>query len=278
MVNRLAGETGFCGAGVNVKVARAAPHFWEEPCLSGGNGSGTVFFSYCTMRCVYCQNALYGGGKGTEVTPERLGQIFVSLQEQKAHNINLVTPTHYIPQIIGAIRRARNDGLSIPIVYNSGGYDTAESISLLDGYIDIYLPDFKYCDGCYAKKYSGVSDYFKYASESIGQMVKQAGPAVFDADGIMQKGVIIRHLVLPGLTEDSKKVIGYLYGAFGDDVYISIMNQYTPLERVRKYPELNRTVGEAEYDLIVDYAISIGVGNGFIQEGGAAGESFIPDF
>ena len=277
-VNRLMGEHGYCGAGKDANVARAALHHWEEPCLSGERGSGTVFFSYCTMRCVYCQNALYDGKKGKEVSDEQLGRIFLGLQEQKAHNINLVTPSHYLPQIVKAVDFARTNGLFIPIVYNTSGYETVQSIELLKSSIDIFLTDFKYFDDSYAQKYSGVPAYFKYASSSVGQMVKQTGPAIFDENGIMQKGVIIRHLLLPGLTRDSKNVIRYLYKTFGDDVYLSIMNQYTPLKSVRDYPGLNSTIDSSDYDSVVDYALSLGVKNGFIQEEGTVGESFIPEF
>ena len=277
-VNRLAGERGYCGAGKAVKVARASLHHWEEPCLSGDRGSGTVFFSYCTMRCLFCQNALYHGDKGEEVFPEQLGRVFLALQEQKAHNINLVTPSHYLPQIISAIRFARTNGLILPVVYNTGGYDAVQSIERLKSDVSIFLPDFKYFDDRYAQAYSGVSDYFQYASSSIEQMVKQTGPAQFDENGIMLKGVIIRHLVLPGLVQDSKKVIAYLYKTFGDDVYISLMNQYTPIHPIQNHPELNKTIDPDDYNLLVDYALSLGVENGFIQEEGTVGESFIPDF
>lgn len=277
-VNRLAGEQGYCGAKKEAKVARAALHYWEEPCLSGSNGSGTVFFSCCTMHCLFCQNALYDGQVGEEATPEQLGQIFLGLQEQKAHNINLVTPSHYLPQIISAIHIAKGKGLHIPIVYNTGGYETVQAIQHLHGNIDIFLPDFKYFDDRYAQKYSGVPAYFQYASSSIEQMVKQTGPAVFDENDIMQKGVIIRHLVLPGLIRDSMNVIRHIYKAFGDDVYISIMNQYTPVRKVQNHPELSRAVDPSDYDRIVDYALSLGVENGFIQEEGTVSESFIPDF
>ena len=209
---------------------------------------------------------------------EQLGGIFLRLQEQEAHNINLVTPTHYIPQIISAICFAKTKGLSIPVVYNTSGYETVQAIELLKGYVDIFLPDFKYFDDRYAKKYSGISSYFQYAASSIEQMVRQTGPAEFDENGIMQNGVIIRHLLLPGLIEDSKNIIRHIYKTFGDDVYISIMNQYTPLKGVKNYPEINKTISSSDYDVIVDYALSLGVKNGFVQEEGTVGESFIPDF
>ena len=276
--NRLAGETGFCGAKKEVKVARASLHHWEEPCLSGDRGSGTVFFSYCTMRCLYCQNALYDGSKGKDLSPAQLGEVFLDLQKQAAHNINLVTPNHYLPQILEALRFARRKGLTIPAVYNTGGYETAAAIRLLEGEVSIFLPDLKYYNDTYAQRYSGVSTYFAYAASSIEEMVRQTGPAVFDQNGMLQKCVIVRHLVLPGLEEDSKKVIAYLYKTFGDDIYISIMNQYTPLARVQNHPELGRLVDPEAYERIVDFALALGVENGFIQEEGAIGESFIPDF
>ena len=277
-VNRLLDERGFCGASKEVKVAEAALHHWEEPCLSGEKGSGTVFFSYCNMRCVFCQNALYDGQKGKVISPEQLGRLFLDLQEQKAHNINLVTPTHYLPQIMCAISIAKSHGLAIPVVYNTSGYETTEAIALLKEHADIFLPDFKYYDDRYAEKYSGAPAYFKHASSAIEQMVRQTGPAEFDEQGLMVKGVLIRHLVLPGLVQDSKNVISHIYNAFGDDVYISVMNQYTPLLRGRNFPELNRTVDPADYNQIVAFARSLGVKNGFIQEEGTVGESFIPDF
>jgi len=276
--NRLAGEAGYCGAKKEASVARAALHHWEEPCISGENGSGTVFFSYCTMRCVFCQNALFDGQKGKDVGPDQLGGIFLNLQEQKAHNINLVTPTHYLPQIAAAVRLAKAKGLAIPIIYNTSGYETVQAIEHLKGIVDVFLPDFKYFDDRYARKYSGAPGYAGYASAAIGQMVRQAGPAEFDESGMIRKGVIVRHLVLPGLTEEAKKVVRYIYETFGDDVYLSIMNQYTPLQGVREHPEINRTVSPADYEAVVEYAISLGVANGFIQEEGAVGESFIPEF
>ena len=277
-VNRLLGEVGFCGAKKDVKVAEATLHHWEEPCLSGDKGSGTVFFSYCTMRCVFCQNALYDGRSGREMNREQLGGLFLDLQRQKAHNINLVTPTHYLPQIVSALRHARSNGLSIPVVYNTSGYETVEAIALLKNYVDIFLPDFKYFDDRYAEKYSNAPAYFKHASSAVEQMVKQTGPAIFDDKGLMVKGTIIRHLALPGLIQDSKNVVRHIYDTFGDDVYISIMNQYTPLLRGRNYPELNRVLDPEDYSQIVEYARSLGVENGFIQEEGTVGESFIPNF
>jgi putative pyruvate formate lyase activating enzyme len=252
---------------------------WEEPCISGEEGSGAVFFSGCAMGCVYCQNHNIANGKaGKKITIERLSDIFIELQEKKANNINLVTPSHYVLQIIDAILIARNKGLRIPIVYNCSGYEKTETLKSLEGYVDIYLPDFKYRNPELAAKYSNCPDYFTYAANAVREMVRQTGEPEFDERGIMRKGVIVRHLALPGYLEDSKNIIKYLYETFGDTIYISIMNQYTPLSAVENYPELNRKITVEEYDELVDYAIDLGVENGFIQEGETASDSFIPEF
>jgi len=272
-------KVGFCKSSNRVKIARAALHAWEEPCISGENGSGTVFFSGCTLKCVFCQNyVLSHENSGKEITVERLAEIFLELQEQKAHNINLVTPTHYVLQIIKALKLAKSKGLVIPVVYNSSGYERVETIDLLKGYVDIYLPDFKYFSNELAKKYSGTAGYFEAASVALERMYQQVGKPEFDENGMMKKGVVVRHLVLPGYVEDSKNVVRYLYESYGDDVFLSIMNQYTPLPHVEKFPEINRKVTEEEYDEVVDFAVDIGVENAFIQEGDTAKESFIPDF
>jgi putative pyruvate formate lyase activating enzyme len=278
-INRINGQIGFCGAGANVKIARSSLHFWEEPCLSGKNGSGTVFFSYCTLKCVFCQNhKISNGGKGNEITVQQLADIFMELQNEGANNINLVTPTHYVPQIIEALKKARDMGLNIPIVYNSSGYEKIETIKMLEGYVDVYLPDFKYFSEEYSNKYSKASDYPEYARSAIDEMVRQVGAPIFDENGIMLKGVIIRHLMLPGLLLDSKKVVEYIYKMYINSVYISIMNQYTPLDIVGDYPEINRRLNPRHYNKVIDYAIDLGVENAFIQEGDTASESFIPDF
>ncbi len=277
--NRLEGKVGYCKEDSRLVVARAALHMWEEPCISGEEGSGTVFFSGCSMGCVYCQNHnIASGAAGKEITVERLSEIFLELQEKKANNINLVTPTHYTPHIIEAIRLARRKGLNLPIVYNCSGYEKVESLQLLEGYVNVYLPDFKYRNSEPAQKYSHCSDYFDIASLAIKEMVRQTGEAVFDERGIMTNGVIVRHLTLPGYLEDSKEIIKYLYETYGDQLYISIMNQYTPLPHVKDYPEINRRITEEEYEELVDYAIELGVENGFIQEGETASDSFIPEF
>ncbi|MDF2821804.1 MAG: pyruvate formate-lyase 1 activating enzyme [Clostridiales bacterium] len=278
-INRINGQIGFCGAGANVKIARSSLHFWEEPCLSGKNGSGTVFFSYCTLKCVFCQNhKISNGGKGNEITVQQLADIFMELQNEGANNINLVTPTHYVPQIIEALKKARDMGLNIPIVYNSSGYEKIETIKMLEGYVDVYLPDFKYFSEEYSNKYSKASDYSEYARSAIDEMVRQVGAPIFDENGIMLKGVIVRHLMLPGLLLDSKKVVEYIYKMYTNSVYISIMNQYTPLDIVGDYPEINRRLNPRHYNKVIDYAIDLGVENAFIQEGDTASESFIPDF
>lgn len=277
--NRANGEKGFCMESDKIMLARAALHMWEEPCISGEEGSGAVFFSGCNLRCVFCQNhEISGGEAGMEVSVERLAEIFLNLQKQGANNINLVTPSHYVPQIREALLLAKKQGLILPIVYNSSAYEKTETLRLLDGLVDIYLPDLKYCSSGLSLKYSKAADYFAVASLAITEMVRQVGTPVFDERDIMKKGVIVRHLALPGCAEDSRAVIKYLYDTYGDDIFISLMNQYTPLLHVAAYPELNRRLTEEEYDELVDYAIDLGIENGFIQEGDTVGESFIPAF
>lgn len=271
--------TGYCGVTDRLRVARAALHFWEEPCISGEEGSGAVFFSGCNLRCVYCQNyKIAHAEQGKEISAERLKEIFLELQDQKANNINLVTATHYVPQIIEALKKAKEQGLCIPVVYNCGGYESVETLKQLEGFVDIYLPDFKYMDPERAKKYSHAEDYPQKAMAAIAEMVRQQPEARFDERGLMKCGVIVRHLMLPGGIKDSKAVIKYLYETYQNRIFISMMNQYTPLPQVEAYPEINRKLRKKEYDRLVDYAISIGVENGFVQEGDTAKESFIPDF
>lgn len=277
--NRLAGKNGFCGGGKEVKVARAALHFWEEPCISGEEGSGTVFFSGCTMRCVFCQNREISRGEaGKLVSIERLAEIFLELQGKGANNINLVTPMHYAPQITAALDIARKNGLSLPIVWNTGGWELPESVEAVKNYADIWLTDFKYFDNSLAEKFSNAKNYFENASASLKKMLEQTGEPVFDDDGMMKKGIIVRHLVLPGHTDDSKKVLRWLWENFGDKIWISIMNQYTPLCSEEKFPELSRKVTDEEYDEVVDFAVSLGIENAFVQDGEAVSESFIPPF
>jgi putative pyruvate formate lyase activating enzyme len=278
-VNRLDGQVGFCGSGLGIKVARVSLHNWEEPCLSGENGSGTIFFSQCNLKCVFCQNySISHKGIGKEITIERLAEIFIEQQERGAHNINLVTPTHFVPQIIEAIKLARSRGLVLPMVYNSNGYESLETIKALKGYIDVYLPDLKYYDDKYAIRYSNAPNYFKTAANAIEEMFSQVGDAQFNENGLMMKGVIIRHLMLPGLLFDSKKVIDYVWRAFGHSVYVSIMNQYTPVNNADKYPEINKPLNQDHYESLIDYCLSLGIKNAFIQEEGTVSESFIPRF
>lgn len=273
------GKIGFCKVPNHIKVARASLHFWEEPCISGEEGSGTVFFSGCNLRCVYCQNRKIAEGVyGKEIDVDRLAAIFLELQAKGANNINLVTPSHYVLQIVSALKKAKNEGLFVPIVYNSGAYEKVETLKLLEGYVDVYLPDFKYMDGNLGGRYSNAKDYPVVAKKAIGEMVRQVGKPEFDNRGILKRGVVVRHLVLPGCIKDSKNIIKYLYDTYGNDIFISILNQYTPLTGLEKYPEINRKLTEEEYNEVVDFAIEIGVENGFIQEGDVADESFIPDF
>lgn len=292
-------NTGYCGGGAEVKIARAALHFWEEPCISGKNGSGTVFFTGCPLRCVFCQNRKIALAKqGTAISVERLAEIFLELQEQGANNINLVTPTHELNHIIPALESAKRQGLKLPVVYNTGSYEKVEQLKRLEGLVDIWLPDMKYKSGKISARYSKAPDYFDIASAAIAEMYRQAGPPIFgpgdgyadepemgDADisetGLIKRGVIVRHLVLPDCTADSKRIIRYLHENYGNNIFISIMNQYTPLlsgKDAEEFPELTRKVTDEEYERVVDFAIEIGVENAYIQEGETASESFIPEF
>lgn len=278
-VNRLSGELGFCKSGEKVKLARVSLHQWEEPCISGEKGSGTVFFSECNLKCVFCQNnSISHKGVGKEISIERLSEIFLEQEMRGAHNINLVTPTHFVPQIIEAVKLAKKSGLKLPIVYNSSGYENIDTIKALNGYIDIYLPDLKYFDDKYAVKYSHAPNYFNIASKAIEEMYSQVGNPIFDENKMMKKGVIIRHLMLPGLLFDSKKIVDYIYRTFKDNVYISLMNQYTPFNNAEKYPEINKPLNPKHYDSLIDYSLSLGIKNAFIQDEGTASESFIPNF
>lgn len=276
------GEKGVCGQTNELKVARAALHYWEEPCISGKEGSGAVFFSGCSLHCIFCQNQeIANGAVGKNISVERLAEIFLELQEKGANNINLVTPGHFVPQIVNALEKSKMQGMNLPIVYNTSSYEALDTIKMLEGLVDIYLPDFKYMDEEIAARYSHAKDYPDVAKQVIAEMVRQTGLPEFadgDEEGLMKKGTIVRHLTLPGCMEDSKKIIQYLYETYGNSIYISIMNQFTPLPHLKKYPELNRKITEAEYEELVDYAIRLGVENGFIQEGETAEESFIPAF
>lgn len=264
-----------------MRVARAALHMWEEPCISGKEGSGTVFFTGCNLRCVYCQNYVLSRSKiGMEITEARLAEIFLKLQDKKANNINLVTPTHFIPQIIRALQAAKTQGLCIPVVYNSSGYESFNTLKKLEGLVDIYLPDFKYWSGEKARRYSEAADYPDIAVKAIEEMTRQAGKTRFDERGIMTKGVIVRHLLLPGGLSEAKRIVRYLYETYGNQIYLSLMNQYTPLDSLNKekFPELTRKVRKKDYERLIHYAINLGVEYAFIQEGETAKESFIPDF
>lgn len=280
-INRLE-RTGVCGADAQMRVARAALHMWEEPCISGAAGSGAVFFAGCSLGCVFCQNHdIAQGGKlvGKSVSIERLAEIFLELQGKGANNINLVTPDHYAPSIVQALALAKTKGLHLPVICNCSGYMSLDTVKLLAGYIDVWLPDFKYFSSELSARYSKAPDYFEIASSALAEMVKQCPEPVFDDHGMIRRGVIVRHLTLPGHGADSKKVIQYLHENYGDSIYISIMNQYTPMPHIGDhYPELDRKVPDRVYDALINYALKIGVENGFIQEGETAKESFIPAF
>lgn len=273
------GKIGLCGCDDKIYISRAALHCWEEPPISYKKGSGTVFFSGCNLKCVFCQNReISRKMAGKAVTADRLYEIFQELKSQGAHNINLVTPTHYTEQLIPVLKRAKEEKLGLPIVWNSGGYEKAVEIKKLRGLVDIYLPDMKYIRAETAKKYSGAGDYFTHASKALDEMVSQIGTPIIHR-GTMRRGVIVRHLILPGRSEESKEIIKYLYSRYGDKIYISIMNQYTPMEWVKNtHPELYSKVTEEEYSSVVEYAKMLGVQNAFIQDGNTAEESYIPPF
>lgn len=287
---------GRCGVSGEIRAARAALHMWEEPCISGKEGSGAIFFSGCPLGCVFCQNREIAlGNAGKNISVRHLAEIMLSLEAQGANNINLVTPTQYVPQIIEAVKMARGGEnfickaseeyagqmkrLSIPIVYNTGSYETTETVDKLAGIVDIFLPDLKYFSAELSGRYSNAPDYFAVASQAIVHMAEISGPCVFDERGMMKSGTIIRHLVLPGHTEDSKKILHWIYRTFKDKVCVSIMNQYTPMPGIEKmFPELGRKVTRREYEKVVDYSIDLGIENAYIQEGGTQKESFIPAF
>ncbi len=277
--DRNSGQKGYCRVTSELLVSRAALHMWEEPSISGKSGSGTVFFSGCNMGCVFCQNyEIAGGQTGKNITVDRLSEIFMELQEKGANNINLVTPSHYVPQIIEAVRMAKEKGLDLPIVYNSSGYEKVETIRSLEGIVDVYLPDFKYMDQEAAMKYSNCPDYEIYAKASLREMVRQTGHPVFDSDGMITRGTIVRHLSLPGLLSDSKDILTYLSETYGREIYISIMNQYTPVLTLKKFSGLNRKVTAEEYDELIMFAKLMGIRNAYVQEDETQDESFIPSF
>ncbi len=279
-VNRLQGQKGYCGQSATLTAARAALHYWEEPVISGSQGSGTVFFSGCNLNCIFCQNHdISRGVAGQNISTGRLAEICLELEEKGAHNINLVTPGHFLPHIVKALELAKLQGLSIPVVYNTGSYELVSSLRMLEGLVDIYLPDLKYFSKELAAAYSHAEDYFTIATTAIAEMVRQIGEPILNPDGqLLQKGVIVRHLLLPGQTKDTKKILRYLHETYGERIYISIMNQYTPLPHVAGHPSLDRTVPDQDYERVLRFAEQIGITRGFIQEGGAVGESFIPAF
>lgn len=278
-INRRTGQTGVCGVSSEIKVARAALHYWEEPCISGKRGSGAVFFSGCSLHCVFCQNrAISDGKEGKVISKERLSDIFMELADKGANNINLVTPGQYIPDIVWAVNDAKSRGMKLPIIYNTSGYENVTELKLLEDIVDVYLPDFKYMDSTLSAMYSRAKDYPSVAKQALSEMVRQQPDVVIDdATGLIQKGVIVRQLLLPGHVNDAKAVLKYLYDTYHDHVYISMMSQFTPIA-LKDYPEINRTVTRREYERLVDYALEIGITNAFIQEGDVAKDSFIPAF
>lgn len=268
---------GFCGVGDRPVVARAFLHQWEEPCISGSRGSGTVFFSGCNLKCVFCQNySISQEYFGKEVSTRQLGEIYLSLQHQGAHNINLVNPAHFALQIRESIQKVQ--GLEIPVVYNTGTYEEVETLKSLEGLVDIYLPDLKYMDSDTAARYSGAADYFQKASKAILEMYRQVGAAAFDEEGMMKKGLIIRHLMLPGMSSESIRVLKWIRENLPDDVLVSLMSQYTPCYRSSRYPEIHRRITRREYDRVVEAFLEMGFDNGYVQERESAVEAYIPDF
>ena len=275
-VNRTV-STGFCKATDEMYIARAALHYWEEPPISGTNGSGTIFFSGCSLSCVFCQNRDISRGRaGKTVKIDRLADIMMNLQSKGAHNVNLVTPTHFVPSIAESIKIARAKGLSVPIVYNTGSYDNLSTLKMLDGLVDVYLPDLKYFKPKTASELSSAADYPMVARAAIDEMVRQVGEPIFDRQGIMTRGVIVRILLLPSHVAEAKLSLKYLMDTYGDKIYVSLMNQYTPMQGMR--PPLDRKVTREEYYQLTDYAERLGLVNGFTQEFGTAEESFIPPF
>lgn len=273
-------QYGYCGESDIIRIARAAPHMWEEPPISGTNGSGTIFFSGCNLRCIYCQNhEIAVSHLGYAVSNDELCRIFFELQNQGVHNINLVTAGHFTKQLIPILQRAKGEGLHIPLVWNSSGYETVEMLRMLDGLIDIYLPDFKYINPQTAKDYSKAPDYPDVAKAALAEMVRQCGAPKIDLHtGLMTRGVQVRHLVLPGHAQESRQILWYLYRSYGNGIGYSIMNQYTPMPKMQSHPLLSRKVTEKEYANVVRYANQIGIENAYTQEGEAATESFIPEF
>lgn len=275
-INRLDGQIGRCKSKDTVKMALYSTHNFEEPCISGKKGSGTVFFSNCNLNCVFCQNyEISQQGKGKEISIQELADIFIKQQEKEVENINLVTPTSYVPQIIEAIKIARDNGLKIPIVYNTNGYENVEILKMLDGYIDIYLPDLKYSDDLLAKRLSKVDNYFEIATKAIKEMHRQVGKTVFNEEGIMQKGMIIRHLVLPNHILNSRRVLKWINDNM-NDVYVSVMAQYFPTYKAKEIEDINRKLTKEEYQEIENYLYRLNLENGYIQELGEHEEEYVP--
>lgn len=271
--------SGFCGMGMVPVVAKAFLHLWEEPCISGNRGSGTVFFTGCNLKCVYCQNyRISQENTGREIPVSQLARIFMSLQNKGAHNINLVNPTHFIPQIKEAVKLARGEGLHLPVVYNSNGYESVEGLVEMQGVVDIYLPDLKYFHAETAFRYSGATDYFEVVSIALKEMYRQTGSSVLDPDGIMQRGMIVRHLVLPGLASESVEILRWIRENLPDDTYVSVMSQYIPFYNARRYPEIDRPITRAEYEKVCRQFFKLGFENGFVQERESAREEYVPDF
>ncbi len=273
-------STGACGVGESPRVARAMLHRWEEPCISGARGSGTVFFSGCPLKCCFCQNhTISAGCEGKDVSIPRLAEILLELQGQGAHNINLVSPTHYAPQIAEALRLAKAAGLAVPVAWNSGGYDAPEGLAWMDGLVDIYMPDVKYRDSGRSGKYSGAADYFAVASKAIPEMFRQAGPVRFGEDGMLQKGLLIRHLVMPGGTADSIAILNWIAETFGtEDVVISLMSQYMPCHNTARHPEINRRITSLEYNRVIEQYHKLGFRHGYCQQKSSAMPDYVPDF
>ena len=271
-------KRGYCGASNKVKVAYYSLHEWEEPIISGSHGSGTIFFSHCNLRCLYCQNKKISiDGYGKEISNKRLKEIMLELQDKGAHNINLVTPTHYAPQIVSVLQKIKDKELKIPVVYNTSSYENIGTIMMMRNLVDIYLADLRYFDDSLANNYSDCNNYFEIATYAIDEMARQVGTPVFNEDGILQKGLVVRVLIIPGHLDDAKKIIEYLYKTYHDDIFISIMNQYTPVNTCI-YSNLNRKLTKDEYNEVIKYALELGVKNAFIQEEETALESFIPPF
>lgn len=277
-INRYLSD-GFCGAPAQPKIAKIMLHFWEEPCISGSQGSGTVFFSHCNLKCCYCQNFLISHlGKGEKVPVDDLVNLFLSLQNQGAHNINLVSPTPYLPSVVDALTHAKERGLSIPVIYNTSAYELPHNIELLQGLVDIYLPDLKYAEQTISKNLSGISDYFEQATSAILKMYHQVGPTTIDENGLIKSGILIRHLILPSQLENSQKVLDWIASNLPKSVFISLMSQYFPSYQAATFPNLNRRLTAEEYEKVIDYFFDIGLENGYMQELDSATEIYVPDF